>query len=294
MIYTFVLNRCDDLPTSVCCRTMGVSTSGLYTWRAVPISHRDLADAQLTNTIFDIHRLSRGSYGSPRVWAELRLGDQRLACSRKRVERLMRQAHIRGIYRHKGRGCTVRDPAGVPSHDLVNRQFVADAPDRLWLTDVTEHPTGTGKVYLAAVLDVFSRRIVGWSIADHLRTELVTDALQMALWRRQPPGGQTVLHSDHGTQFTSWAFGRRLRDAGLLGSMGTVGDCYDNSMMESFFGTLQLELLDEHTWATRDQLATAIFEWIEGWYNPTRRHTSINDRSPAEFETLHHLTATAA
>ena len=200
MIYTFVLNRCDDLPTSVCCRTMGVSTSGLYTWRAVPISHRDLADAQLTNTIFDIHRLSRGSYGSPRVWAELRLGDQRLACSRKRVERLMRQAHIRGIYRHKGRGCTVRDPAGVPSHDLVNRQFVAQAPDRLWLTDVTEHPTGTGKVYLAAVLDVFSRRIVGWSIADHLRTELVTDALQMALWRRQPPGGQTVLHSDHGTQ----------------------------------------------------------------------------------------------
>ena len=294
MIYTFILNRCDDLPTSVCCRTMGVSTSGLYTWRAVPISHRDLADAQLTNTIFDIHRLSRGSYGSPRVWAELRLGDQRLACSRKRVERLMRQAHIRGIYRHKGRGCTVRDPAGVPSHDLVNRQFVADAPDRLWLTDVTEHPTGTGKVYLAAVPDVFSRRIVGWSIADHLRTELVTDALQMALWRRQPPGGQTVLHSDHGTQFTSWAFGRRLRDAGLLGSMGTVGDCYDNSMMESFFGTLQLELLDEHTWATRDQLATAVFEWIEGWYNPTRRHTSINDRSPAEFETLHHLTATAA
>jgi putative transposase len=294
MIYTFILNRCDDLPTSVCCRTMGVSTSGFYTWRAVPISDRDFADAQLTNTIFDIHRLSRGSYGSPRVWAELRLGDQRLACSRKRVERLMRQAHIRGIYRHKGRGCTVRDPAGVPSHDLVNRQFVAQAPDRLWLTDVTEHPTGTGKVYLAAVLDVFSRRIVGWSIADHLRTELVTDALQMALWRRQPPGGQTVLHSDHGTQFTSWAFGRRLRDAGLLGSMGTVGDCYDNSMMESFFGTLQLELLDEHTWATRDQLATAIFEWIEGWYNPTRRHTSINDRSPAEFETLHHLTATAA
>lgn len=136
MIYTFILNRCDDLPTSVCCRTMGVSTSGFYTWRAVPISHRDFADAQLTNTIFDIHRLSRGSYGSPRVWAELRLGDQRLACSRKRVERLMRQAHIRGIYRHKGRGCTVRDPAGVPSHDLVNRQFVADAPDRLWLTDV--------------------------------------------------------------------------------------------------------------------------------------------------------------
>lgn len=119
----------------------------------------------------------------------------------------------------------MRDPAGVPSQDLVGRQFVADGPDRLWLTNITEHPTGTGKVYLAAVLDVFSRRIVGWSIADHLRTELPADALQMALWRRGPPGGQTVLHSDHGTQFTSWAFGRRLRDAGLLGSMGSIGDC---------------------------------------------------------------------
>jgi putative transposase len=258
------------------------------------VSNRDWADAHLTDAIFDIHVTSRRSYGSPRVWAELRLGERRLACSRKRVERLMRQAHIQGIYRRKCRGCTIRDPAGTPSQDLVNRQFVADGPDRLWLTDITEHPTGTGKVYLAAVLDAFSRRIVGWSMADHLRTELVTDALQMALWRRQPPSGQTVLHSDHGTQFTSWAFGRRLRAAGLLGSVGSVGDCYDNSMMESFFGTLQLELLDQQTWATGDQLATAIFEWIEAWYNPTRRHTSINDRSPAKFETLHHLAAAAA
>ncbi|WP_157041521.1 IS3 family transposase, partial [Nitriliruptor alkaliphilus] len=204
--------------------------------------------------------------------------------------------NIRGIYRRRGRGCTVRDPAGVPSADLVNRQFVADAPDRLWLTDITEHPTGTGKVYLAAVSDVFSRRIVGWSIADHLRTELPADALQMALWRRQPPGGQTVLHSDHGTQarFKSWAFGRRLRQAGLLGSKGSVGDCYDNSMMESFFGTLQLELLDQHSWESREQLASAIFEWIEGWYNPTRRHTSIGAISPAAFETLHQSVAIAA
>ncbi|MDP8928211.1 MAG: IS3 family transposase [Actinomycetota bacterium] len=271
-----------------------MSTSGFYAWRAAPISARDLADAALTDIIFDIHTMSRRSYGSPRVWLELRLGERGLVCSRKRVERLMREANIVGIHRRRGRGCTVRDPAGVPSEDLVDRKFVADGPDRLWLTDITEHPTGTGKVYLAAVLDVFSRRIVGWSIADHLRTELVIDALQMALWRRQPSEGQTVLHSDHGTQFTSWAFGRRLRAAGLLGSMGSIGDCYDKSMMESFFGTLQLELLDEQTWATRDQLATAIFEWIEVWYNPSRRHTSINGRSPVEFETLHHLVATAA
>ncbi len=223
MIYTFILDECDDLPTSVCCRTMGVSTSGFYAWRAAPISVRDLADAALTDIIFDIHVRSRRSYGSPRVWLELRLGERGLACSPKRVERLMREANIVAIHRRKGRGCTVRDPAGVPSGDLVDRKFVADGPDRLWLTDITEHPTGTGKVYLAAVLDVFSRRIVGWSIADHLRTELVTDALQMALWRRQPSDGQTVLHSDHGTQFTSWMFGRRLRAAGLLGSMGSIG-----------------------------------------------------------------------
>lgn len=296
MIYAFICNRCDDLPTTVACRTMRVSTSGYYAWKAEPVSARDWADAELTNVIYDIHAVSRRSYGAPRVWSELRLGQRRVRCSRKRVERLMAGAHIVGIHRRRGRGCTVRDPAADTADDLVNRRFVADGPDRLWLTDITEHPTGTGKVYLAAVLDVFSRRIVGWSIADHLRTELPADALQMALWRRQPPGGQTrcCTPTTEPRQFTSWAFGRRLRDAGLLGSMGSIGDCYDNSMMESFFGTLQRELLDEHRWDSREQLSSAIFEWIEGWYNPTRRHTSIRDMSPAAYETLHHHAAIAA
>ena len=175
--------------------------------------------------------------------------------------------------------------------DLVQRRFVADAPDRLWLTDITEHPTLAGKVYCAAVLDVYSRPIVGWSITDHVRTELVVDALEMARWRRRPTGAATVVHSDRGSQYTSWAFGHRLRAAGLLGSMGRVASAVDHSMMESFFGTLQLELLDTRTWRTRAELASAIFEWIEGWYNPRRRHTSVGDLSAVDYESR--LTAAA-
>ena len=162
----------------------------------------------------------------------------------------------------------------------MNRSFDPVEADRLWVMDVTEHPTGEGKVYLAVVLDAFSRRVVGWSIADHIRSELVVDAVQMAIWRRQPPEGQTVAHSDHGSQYTSWAFGRRLRGAGLLGSMGTIGDCFDNSVAESFFGTLQLELLDEHRWSTRQQLALAIFDWIEAWYNPQTPALLLQDAQP--------------
>ena len=283
MTYTFIDRACSDLPVAVCCRVMKVSTSGFYAWRACPVSDRDWDDAILTNTIVDIHRMSRRSYGSPRVHAELRLGED-IRCSRKRVERLMRQAGVAGIYRRKGRGCTRRD-GSEPSDDLVNRGFDPTGPDRLWVMDVTEHPTGEGKVYLAVVLDAFSRRVVGWSIADHIRSELVVDAVQMAIWRRQPPRGQTVAHSDHGSQYTSWAFGRRLRGAGLLGSMGSIGDCFDNSVAESFFGTLQLELLDEHRWTTRDQLALAIFDWIEAWYNPRRRHSYCDMLSPVDYET---------
>jgi len=286
MTYTFIERRCADLPVAACCKTMGVSTSAFYAWRANPVSDRDWADAQLTNHIFDIHRMARRSYGSPRVHDELVLGEG-VRCGRKRVERLMRQARIVGLHRRKGHGCTRRDPDAVASDDLVNRRFSVDGPDKLWVMDVTEHPTGEGKTYLAVVLDAWSRRVIGWSIADHVRSELVVDAVQMAIWRRRPPAGQTIAHSDHGSQYTSWAFGRRLRAAGLLASMGSIGDCFDNSMAESFFGTLQLELLDEHQWATRAQLANAIFEWIEAWYNPRRRHTSIGSVSPIDFETAH-------
>jgi len=276
---------------AVACRVLRVSTSGYYEWRERGPSVRARADEALSAQIHAIHAYSRGTYGVPRVHAELRLG-RGMRCSRKRVARLMRAAKLCGIYRRRWRPRTDAQP---PVHDdLVRRRFVADAPNRLWLTDITEHPTREGKVYLAAVLDVYARRVVGWSIADHLRAELVVDALEMARWRRRPAPGQTVLHSDRGVQYTSWAFGHRLRAAGLLGSMGRVGSAYDNAMMESFFSTLQRELLDRKTWRTRRELASAIFEWIEAWYNPRRRHTSIEDLSPVDYERLYTAAIDAA
>jgi putative transposase len=288
MIFTFIAGHCSDLPVAASCRVMKVTTSGFYEWRdrqSNPCA-RARDDHTLTATIIEIHRQSRGTYGAPRVHAELRLGAG-INIGRKRVARLMRLAGVEGIYRRRRRGCTRRDPHAVPNDDLVNRQFTVDAPDRLWVSDITEHPTDGGNVYLAVVLDAWSRRVLGWSIADHLRSELVVDALQMAIWRRNGPDG-TIVHSDHGTQYTSWAFGRRLRAAGLLGSMGTVGDAFDNAVAESFFGTLQLELLDRQPrWATRTQLASAIFEWIECFYNPRRRHSSVGMLSPIDYETTH-------
>lgn len=219
---------------------LGVSTSSFYEWRRRQTDpcRRWRDDAELTDIICDIWKRSRGTYGSPRVWAELRLGSD-IRVGRKRVERLMRNAGLEGAYQRKQKGCTRRDPDATPSDDLVNRRFTADGPDRLWVADITEHPTAEGKVYLAAVIDAWSRRVVGWSIADHLRAELVCDALDMAVWRRRPKKNSGLVHhANHGTQYTSWAFGQRLRAAGLLGSMGGVGDALDNAMAESFFGSV--------------------------------------------------------
>jgi transposase InsO family protein len=189
----------------------------------------------------------------------------------------------RGIsHRRKRRG---RRPDPAVHQDLVQRKFTAAGSDLLWCTDITEHPTRGGKVYCAAVLDVFTRQVVGWSVADHMRSELVVDALQMAIWRRRPEPG-TIVHADRGSQYTSWVFGHRLRDAGLLGSMGRVASSVDNSMIESLWSTMQRELLDTRTWDSPEQLGSAIFEWIEAWYNPRRRHTSLRMLSPADYE--HH------
>jgi putative transposase len=277
------------------CQALGVSTSGYYDWRErlERPARRTVFDEFLTEQIREIHTQSRGTYGSPRVHAELVLGEG-IRVGQKRVERLMRQAGLEGIYRRKKHFTTRRDPKAALSDDLVNRQFSVDRPDALWVGDVTEHPTAEGKVYLATVIDAFSRRVVGWSIADHLRAEIVVDALQMAIWRRNGREAGTVMHTDHGSQYTSWAFGRRLRAAGILGSMGSIGDALDNAMAESFFGTLQLELLDRRHWETRAELASAIFEYIEAFYNPRRRHSSIGNLSPVEFETRHTNTAVAA
>ncbi len=277
------------MPVAVASRVLRVSRSGFHAWTRRPPSIRAVADEQLTATIVAVHEMSRRSYGAPRVHAEPRLG-MGMPIGRKRIARLMRTAGISGIAHRRKRGR--HHPAPAPHADLVKRKFVAHAPNRLWCTDVTEHPAGEGKVYCAAVMDVFSRQIVGWSIADHIRAELVVDALQMATWRRRPPPG-TIVYADRGAQYTSWVFGHRLREAGLLGSMGPVASSVDNTMIESFWSTMQRELLDQKTWTTRTELASAIFEWIEAWYNPRRRHSSLGDLSPVEYENLH-TAATAA
>jgi putative transposase len=279
----------DGFNVAVACRILRVSRSGYYGWRDRPPSPRRIADAHLENAIRAAFTASRCTYGAPRVHAELRLG-LGLRCGRKRIARLMRTAGLVGVgYRRKRR----REVAPAVHDDLVGRRFVADTPDRLWCTDITEHPTGDGKVYCAAVLDAFTRQIVGWSIADHMRAELVVDALEMARWQRRPAPG-AIVHSDRGSQYTSWIFGHRLRTAGLLGSMGRVASSVDNTMMESFWSTMQRELLDRQRWSTRDQLASAIFEWIEAFYNPVRRHSAIGYLSPAAFDALHTARATAA
>jgi putative transposase len=272
----------------VACRVLSVSRSGFYDWRSRRPSARDIDDAYLLNLIIDVHDETRGVYGARRMHAELVLGRD-TSVGRRRVERLMRLHGVAGVHRRRWRHGQ-RSEATWP--DRVQRQFVADAPDRLWVTDITQHRTGEGWVYAAVVLDVFSRRVVGWSIADHLRTELVVDALQMATWRRRPEG--TIVHSDRGAQYTSWMFGTRLREAGLLGSMGKVASAYDNALMESFFGSMQIELLDRRTWPTRAALANGIFEWIEAFYNPTRRHSALAYLSPIDYEHLHTAAQSAA
>jgi putative transposase len=291
MIYRLVHElAADGIDVAVACRVLRVSRSGFYEWRGRAPSARQVADEQLTVTITEVHSASRGSYGAPRVHAELRLG-LGLTCGRKRVARLMRTAGLAGVcHRRKHRRA---GPAPAVHDDLVQRRFLADAPDRLWVTDITEHPTAEGKVYCAAVLDVFSRVVVGWSIADHMRAELVVDALEMARWRRRPAPG-AVVHSDRGSQYTSWIFGHRLRAAGLLGSMGRVASSVDNGLMESFWSTMQRELLDRRKWDTKADLGLAIFEWIEAFYNPRRRHSALGYLSPAQFEHLHTAALTAA
>lgn len=273
------------------CRILGVSRSGYYDWTTRGPSARDLADAYLLDTIIDVHTTARATYGVRRVHAELVLGRAHQV-GRRKVARLMRCQGLAGVHRRRWRR---HHPSEATWPDLVKRKFVADAPDRLWVTDITQHRSNEGWVYCAAVLDVFSRRVVGWSIADHLRTELVVDALEMARMRRRPANdNSTILHSDRGTQYTSWIFGHRLREAGLLGSMGKVACAYDNALMESFWGSMQIELLDRRLWITRAELASAMFEWIEAFYNPVRRHSGIDYRSPVEFEALHSAANPAA
>ena len=258
-MFHFVEQQRASYPVAGLCRVLGVSPSGFYAWRSRPPSARAVANAQLTSTIRQIHADSRGCYGAPRVHAELR-EEHGLRCGRKRVERLMRQAHLQGVCRgQRGRPRTTRrEPGHAVAADLVHRQFQASAPDQLWVADLTYLPTWQGFLYLAVVLDAFSRKVVGWSMASHMRTELVLGALEMALWNRRPGPG-LIHHADHGSQYTSLAFGARCREAGIQLSMGSIGDAYDNALCESFFGSLEAELIDRCTWRTHHEARLAVF-----------------------------------
>lgn len=280
-VFRFVERERASFPVTTMCRVLGVSPSGYWAWANRPPSERARRDAGLTAEIRRIHERSRGTYGVPRVHAELRFEGTR--CGRKRVARLMRAEGLEGVHRRRAVRTTVRDRDVAPAPDLVNRTFVATAPDRLWVADITYVPTWAGFLYVAVVVDACSRAVVGWSMAGHLRTELILDALDMAIARRRPAAG-LVHHSDRGTQYTSLAFGRRAREAGIALSMGSTGDAYDNAMAESFFASLETELLDRTTFRTRADARLAVFDYIEAFYNRTRRHSALGYLSPAEFE----------
>jgi putative transposase len=264
------------------CRVLDVSTSGYYAWLKREPSRRAREEEALEERIKQIHRRSQGTYGVPRVHAELRA--QGIRVSRKRVAKLMRRNELVGVSRRKPARTTIRGERQRPAPDLVNREFSAPRPDRLWVADITYVPTWAGFLYLAVVLDAFSRRVVGWSMAGHLRTELVLGALDMALRQRRPR--EVVHHSDQGCQYTSVAFGKRCREAGVRPSMGSVGDCYDNALCESFFATLECELLDRRSFRSHGDARKELFEFIEGWYNTHRRHSSLGQVSPLEYERM--------
>lgn len=281
-VYRFVEAEKACFPVAFLCHQLGVSTSGYYAWRTREPSARALRDTALTVTITAIHVASRGTYGAPRVQAEL-ADAHAIHCGRKRIARLMRVAGLVGVCRRRGVRTTQRGEAEAPATDLVQRQFAADAPNRLWVADITYLPTWQGFLYLAVVLDACSRRVVGWAMAAHMRAELVLDALEMALWTRRPDAG-LIHHSDHGSQYTSLAFGQRCRRAGVVPSRGSVGDCYDNALAESFFASLECELIDRCRWQTHSEARMAVFDYIEAFYNPRRRHSALAYLSPAEYE----------
>lgn len=265
------------------CRLLGVSPSGYYAWEQREPSAREQANTKLLERLRTLHAKSRRTYGVPRMMSELTEAGE--VVGHNRVARLMREDGLVGASRRKGCWTTRRDKDARPAPDLVERKFVADAPDRLWVADITYVPTWAGFLYLAVVLDVFSRRIVGWAMANHLRTELILEALDMAIERRRPE--DVIHHSDQGCQYTSIAFGSRCREAGVRPSMGSVGDCFDNAMCESFFATLECELLAQYKFHSQAQAVPVVFEFIEGFYNTQRRHSALGYISPIAFEKRH-------
>ena len=282
-VFRFVKVNQADYPITTMCRLLGVSTSGYYAWVDRGPSTRDEANARLLETINGIHQQSRRTYGAPRITAELR--EEGHLVGKNRVARLMKVAGIEGVSRRRKTRTTLRGQDSRPAPDLVERNFQVSRPNRLWVADITYVPSWAGFVYLAVVVDAFSRRVVGWSLRNDLKTRLVTDALQMALQERESDG--VIHHSDQGTQYTSIEFGLRCKRAGIRPSMGSVGDCYDNALCESFFASLECELIDRHSFRSKLQAKLAVFDYIEGFYNPHRRHSSLDYLSPINYESRH-------
>jgi putative transposase len=270
-------------PVSLLCEVLGVSRSGFHAWLKRTPSRRWVSDVRLLESIHALHAQSDGTYGSPRIHAALR--HRGIRVGRKRVERLMRRHSLCALARRRGGRTTVRVPGVRPAPDLVGRDFRPTEPNRLWVADLTEVATWEGKLYLAVVLDCFSRRVVGWSMADHMRSELVVEALEMAVRRRKPEAG-LVHHSDQGSQYVSLRFGERCREVGIRVSMGARASALDNAACEAFFASLKRERLNCRSWPTRREAQTAVFEWIEGWYNPRRLHSTLGYLSPMNYEQL--------
>jgi putative transposase len=264
------------------CRVLEFPTSTYYAHKHRPPSARASSDAALLERIRQVHQANYQAYGARRVWKQLHRDGIKVA--RCTVERLMRADGLAGVRRGRKRRTTTPEPAAPRPPDLVNRQFTATRPDQLWVADLTYVRTWEGWVYVAFVLDVFSRLIVGWQLASHLRTDLPLDALEMAIWRRQVRHGELIHHSDAGCQYTSFRYTSRLSEVGVAPSIGSVADSFDNAMAESLIGTFKAELIDRRSWRTRNAVEFAVVEWV-AWYNTRRLHSSIGDVPPAEFET---------
>jgi putative transposase len=281
-LYRFIAAEKANHSISLMCRLLGVSRSGFHAWQQRSVSDRALADAWLTERIALIHRESRGTYGARRVHAALR--QQGIRVGRKRVERLMRTRRLTGAVPRKRAKTTIRLPGVRPAGDLVGRDFAPSAPNQLWVADIKYVPTAAGWLYLAAVVDCFSRRVVGWSMREDLRAELVVDALEMAIARRQPRPG-LIHHSDQGKQYVSLLFGERCREADIDVSIGCTS-AYDNAVAESFFASLTKDLLRRQQLRSRAEARTAVFDYIETFYNRVRLHSTLNYLSPIDYEKM--------
>jgi putative transposase len=283
-VFSFIAAEKTSYPVAGMCRVFGVNRTGFHNWERRAPSDRALDDAWLTEKIKRIHAASQATYGAPRIHAELRI-EHNVRVGRKRVARLMKAAGIAGVRPRKRWKTTIRIPGVTPAADLVERDFRPPSPNALWVADVTYLRSVEGWLYLAAVQDAYSRAIVGWSMATHMRATLVVDALEMALQRRRPGTG-LIHHSDQGSQYVSLAFGRAAREAGVAVSMGSRGDAYDNAVAETFFATLKKELVNRRSWPTRLELQSAVFEYIEAFYNRRRRHSTLGMLSPVDYEQL--------